>query len=378
MTAPDPRPHVVIAWVERAVDGTAAAQHLKGTIARIEAISEVRLTKVIADTESPDGVEPIAQKMRRIARLNFLTAKAARRGRVLIVRHHPLLLPALLYWRLRGGRVVSSIQGSLDDLANEYPRLGKAKLLRRISIATARCAHVVLAGAPVIVDHIRSEIVAESTPIIPLANGVFVDELADAAREPARLDGAYAVFVGNLAAWQGVDVMARAVQHEAWPAGVPLVVVGDGVEKHLLEGIPGVMLMGRLPSRDAAVWYAHATCALSMKKSTGAVGQHGYWPFKLIESAAVGVPIVCSDARGMREAAERLGNGVVVPANDEAACAKAVRDLVTNPSLRDKLAATGRNSAASFDWSAGAPTLRRAIRLAQGEMRHIPEQPATK
>jgi len=375
MSTPQPEPIVIIAWIERAIDGTAAGQHLRGTIARVQGIPGVYLERVIADMDSPDGREPLTRKLHRLASLVLRTALAARRERVLVVRHHPLLLPALLYWRLRGGKIVSSVQGSLDDLANEYPRLGKSKLVRRISVASARSAHVLVAGAPVITDHIRHEMASRSTPVIPLANGVFVRDLASAADEPSPRDGDYVVFVGNLAAWQGIDVMARAVQHEAWPHGVPLVVVGDGVERRLLEGIPNVELLGRLPSREAAVWYAHATCALSMKKSIGSVAQHGYWPFKLIESAAVGVPIVCSDAKGMAEAAQSLGNGVVVPAEDEGACARAVRALVSEPERRAALAAAGRIGVQRFDWSSGAPTLLQAIQLAQGEPHQIDERP---
>lgn len=358
------RARVTVCWIERATDGTAAGQHLRGTLVRLRAGSAVQIDAVVADRASADGREGTLRKFARIAGLLLRAMSHARRGRVLVARHHPLLLPAVLWWRLIGGTVVLSVQGSLDDVANEYPGIGATKWLRSFSVACTKRAHVLIAGAPVLMQHIKSEMAHDDTPVIALPNGVFVDELAAAGRAVAPQTDPYVVFVGNLASWQGVDVMVEATEAPDWPTDVELVVVGDGVERSLLDGHERVRALGRLPSSEAAIWYAHSYCAISMKTAVGDVGSHGYWPFKLIESAAVGVPIVCSDARGMREAAERLGNAVVVPDRDSVACASAVRRLFENADLRSTLVERGRISVAEFDWVAGADVLVDAIRLA--------------
>ena len=65
-------------------------------------------------------------------------------------------------------------------------------------------------------------------------------------------------------------------------------------------------------------------------------------PKTLIEAAACGRPIVTSDVPGCREVVRQGKNGLLVPARDAAALAKALLDLLQNPSLCSEMGRRGR------------------------------------
>jgi glycosyltransferase involved in cell wall biosynthesis len=68
-------------------------------------------------------------------------------------------------------------------------------------------------------------------------------------------------------------------------------------------------------------------------------------PKVLIEAAACGRAIVTTDTPGCREITHDGKNGLLVPKDDSAALAQAIRKLVENPDLRRKMGANGRQIA---------------------------------
>lgn len=344
--------------MERATDGTAAGIHLRGTLARLQPIPEVRLVRLIADRLSFGGDEPYLRKSMRIARLNWVGLTSWRRGRVLLARYHPLMLPTVLIWKLMGGLVVLSVQGSMDDVGgNAYTWLAKSRVFKRISALSTKLADAVIVGAPVLHDYVRDNMIGAQTILVSIPNGVFLDDFRVARESDRPTAEDYAVFVGNLASWQGIAAMVQSTEEQDWPRGLPLVVVGDGVDRDLVVDRDGVAWKGRLPSDQAARWLAHAYCALALKRSDTTVGEHGYWPFKMIESAAAGVPIVTSDAKGLVEAAEEFGNAIVVKSGDSVGAAQAVRQLMSDRQLRDRLARNGLLAAENYGWELGSEKL---------------------
>ena len=65
-------------------------------------------------------------------------------------------------------------------------------------------------------------------------------------------------------------------------------------------------------------------------------------PKSLIEAAACGRPIVTSDMPGCREVVHHGENGLLVPARDASALAKALLNLLQNPNLRREMGGRGR------------------------------------
>jgi len=65
----------------------------------------------------------------------------------------------------------------------------------------------------------------------------------------------------------------------------------------------------------------------------------------LIEAAACGRPIITSDVPGCREVVRNGENGLLVPARDAGALAKALKDLLESPAPRARMGASGRSIA---------------------------------
>jgi glycosyltransferase involved in cell wall biosynthesis len=65
-------------------------------------------------------------------------------------------------------------------------------------------------------------------------------------------------------------------------------------------------------------------------------------PKTLIEAAACGRPIVTSDVPGCREVVRHGENGLLVPARDAVALAKALMDLLQSPNIRSEMGRHGR------------------------------------
>ena len=68
-------------------------------------------------------------------------------------------------------------------------------------------------------------------------------------------------------------------------------------------------------------------------------------PLSLLESAAMGKPIVTTDVPGCREVVENGINGFLVPPKDPLALADAIEKLVLNPELREQFGLASRERA---------------------------------
>jgi glycosyltransferase involved in cell wall biosynthesis len=66
-------------------------------------------------------------------------------------------------------------------------------------------------------------------------------------------------------------------------------------------------------------------------------------PRSLLEAAASGRPIVATDVPGCREIVRHGENGLLVPVRDPAALANALDQLLSDPALRSRMGARGRD-----------------------------------
>ncbi|MCC6175322.1 MAG: glycosyltransferase family 4 protein [Chloroflexi bacterium] len=170
------------------------------------------------------------------------------------------------------------------------------------------------------------------------------------AYEDDRLD---VLFVGRLEKRKGLEYLLR-----AWPrvqAQFPqarLIVVGGGgrrLESYRryvsMHGWTSVVFTGYVSADDLVRYYqtADVFCAPS-------TGQESFG-IVLLEAMAAGRPIVASAIRGYAEVMTDGREGLLVPPRDPAALAVAVSRLLADASLRRGMGASGRQTAASYDWS---------------------------
>lgn len=143
------------------------------------------------------------------------------------------------------------------------------------------------------------------------------------------------LLVGALCLRKGQDVAARAIAlvRRRHPNAV-LALVGHG---KLPEGTPmeGVTLLGR--REDVAKLMPHATAILVPSRDDP-------FPLVALEALACGVPVIASVVGGLPEALSG-GGGLLVPADDPGALARAATTLLDDPALGARIGAEARRVA---------------------------------
>ncbi|MGI8854538.1 MAG: glycosyltransferase family 4 protein [Thermomicrobiales bacterium] len=139
--------------------------------------------------------------------------------------------------------------------------------------------------------------------------------------------GQYALFVGRLSAEKGVQTLLRAWEQLA--GKVPLKIAGDGPlaanVADTLQRLPGTQWLGRLS--PAAVTTAMQDAALLIFPSEWYEGL----PRTILESFAVGTPVVAPDLGAMREIIRDGQTGLHFRAGDAADLARVVANAFAHP-----------------------------------------------
>jgi glycosyltransferase involved in cell wall biosynthesis len=263
---------------------------------------------------------------------------------VLYVRSHFMAWPITWAARLRGVPVVHEINGRPRDAVITYPSLRLFSWFVRHSYRSQyrRAAHLVAvteglaAWAASFAGHDRVSLVSNGAN-----TDIFnPDGPTDAEHAP------FVAFVGGLVAWHGIGQMLVALEHPAWPDGVRLVIVGDGVERDQLvrkAGHPRLIRLGVRKQAEIVPLLRGAVAVLCVLDDPEGRSSTGVAPLKLLEAMACGAPVIVSDLPGQSELVRRLDAGLVVPLDDAHALAAAVAELAGDNARARTM---GRNGAA--------------------------------
>ena len=193
------------------------------------------------------------------------------------------------------------------------------------------------------------------------------------AGRPHRVDPANAVpvilSVGRLVEKKGHDVLIRAGallrdQGQAFQ----LRIAGEGPEWPSLQrmvhelGLAGhVSFMGPLTPAEVELEYAHSDLfALGCRKL--ADGDRDGIPNVVLEAMAHGLPVVSTTLAGVSEAVRDGVTGLLAPPDDPARIASALRTLLDDPGLRNRLGAGGRDRVADrFSRAGNLPAVHAAL-----------------
>jgi glycosyltransferase involved in cell wall biosynthesis len=162
----------------------------------------------------------------------------------------------------------------------------------------------------------------------------------DELRRRLALDGPTLAFAGRLTAAKALEVALEAV---AAAPEVTLIVAGDGEERAALErrtaqlGLDGRVRFLGAQSRESVLELLSAADAALLSSSWE------NFPHVVVEALAVGTPVISTDVGGVAEVIEDGRNGLLVPAQDAAALAAAIRRYFADAELRSRL----RDAAAS-------------------------------
>ncbi len=172
---------------------------------------------------------------------------------------------------------------------------------------------------------------------------------------PISQRGQSIVYVGRLEPYKRVDVMiAAAGQLRQRFGDLELIVIGRGSDQPRLERIAaehGVADRTRFvgfvddAERDRLLGTARVCVCPSMKEG---------WGLTVIESNALGTPVVATDAPGLRDSVIDGKTGYLVAEGDVAAFAYRIGAILSNDRLADEMSQAALNWSGQFDWDRAA------------------------
>jgi glycosyltransferase involved in cell wall biosynthesis len=157
-------------------------------------------------------------------------------------------------------------------------------------------------------------------------------------------------FAGDLSRDKGVPVLLEAYEALGEPRPA-LLMVGRPSPDTPAEVPKGVRIIERWPHHR--IMRAFQRCQLAVLPST--------WPdpcpTTVLEAMSCGRPVITTRTGGMVDMVEHRTNGLLVAPGDAAALSAAIRTLLTEHELRERLGAAGREQVRNFTASAVASRL---------------------
>ena len=247
--------------------------------------------------------------------------------------------------------------------ASERYRLWRARELEMAGSAD----HVVVLST-VLRDHlVAAGLPPASVTVVPNAvDGALLTADGPATSAEARRalglpeEGLWVGSVSSLVAYEGLDVLLRAVARlRGEGLDVRCALVGDGTARPDLVRLADTLglgrhavLPGRVPPADAVAWH-RALDVFALPRRDVEVTRTVI-PLKPVEAMALGRPVVASDLPALVEVVADPGAGLLTRPDDPEALADTLRGLFADPALRARLAASGREFAATRTWAAMA------------------------
>jgi glycosyltransferase involved in cell wall biosynthesis len=324
---------------------------------------------------------PVAgpQFARRLGYLSFALGRALGRGRGDVLLTRDLGVAAMLAQvpaALRPPLVYES-HGFAPEVAAELPALvatarpaGARKLARLAAkealVWRAAAGYVTITQA--LADLLRERFGPRANVAV-IPDGVRIEP--DRRYVPPPEGPAVVGYAGHLYAWKGVDILIEALErvegvrgliaggHEQEPdmarirAQVEARNLGARVE---LTGLVAPAEVPPLLERAAILVLPNLATAISSRFTS---------PLKLFEYMAAGRAIVASDLPAIREILRDGENALLVPAGDARALAAALRRLVEDPALRERLGRAAHEEAARFGWDRRAEGLEAVLERAR-------------
>jgi glycosyltransferase involved in cell wall biosynthesis len=301
-------------------------------------------------------------------RLPPWVARATARGEFDVVVEHLNKVPfcAAAYSRKPVLAVNHHLFGSSAFLQVAWPIAAAVVAIERLIPRVYRTVPFLAVSESSRADLIDRGIAADHVDI--LLNGIDPPTLAPVPvdERPERI-----VYLGRLEAYKRVDLLIEALGAlRLRRPDLELVIVGRGAERERLAALAAELgLADRVcftgfvddAERDRLVASARLAVCPSVKEG---------WGITVIECNALGVPVVATDAPGLRDAVRDGETGVLVPDDSPEAFPKRLADaieaLLEDPARLARQADAARVFARRFDWDSSAEQTARALEVVAG------------
>ena len=288
------------------------------------------------------GVASLVTRRARQADVVYATSMVRRAALGAAAARRPLVVKLVADVAYERSRRAGRFTGSLEEFQRERAGVRVWFLPRTRTTALRRAAHVFCPS-----DYLRRialgwgldpELVSvlpnAAPPLPPLPS-------RDEVRAELGLNGPTLAFAGRLTGQKALEVALAAV---AAVPDVSLVLLGDGPERGRLErraaelGLDGrVRFLGGGTRDDVLRLFRAADASLLSSAWEN-------FPHTVVEALAVGTPVIATDVGGVAEIVHDGENGLLVPPGDVDALAAAVRRLLGEHGLRERLAAAAAPS----------------------------------
>ena len=184
-----------------------------------------------------------------------------------------------------------------------------------------------------------------------------------------RVDGlpseGYLLFVGDLRGPKGVQVLLEA--YSMLGEAPPLVLIGRRCADTPRELPPNVYIFESWP--HACVMHAWSRCLFGIAPSV----LPDACASVVIEAMAFGKPMIVSDVGGMPDLVDHARTGIIVPPQEVGALAAAMRRLLEDPELRERMGAAALRRAERFKAGSVVPRIESIYRQLAAAAPHRPQ-----
>lgn len=160
------------------------------------------------------------------------------------------------------------------------------------------------------------------------------------------------LFIGRLTEIKGLDVLLKAMKGMD---DLRLIVAGDGELRDELESLARALavnaeFVGRISNRERQQLFSKCD-AVVIPSRVLSDGRTEGTPVVCLEAMAAGRVVVASEVGGLAEVIVDGENGLLFKPGDDRMLAEVLSRVMTDESLRWKLAENARSSVASYDWA---------------------------
>ena len=222
-------------------------------------------------------------------------------------------------------------------------------LLRAMRLLYPRADHVVANSGP-LADDLHTVFGIPRHRLVVVPNPVDVDRLRTLSAEhfdaPALSDlpPKWLLYAGRLNEQKNPILLLRAFKRIRKDVCCSLVIAGDGsLRREVNQAIAALDL-----SEDVIPlgWVDNPYPLMSRATALVLSSDYEGSPNALLEAMALGCPVIATDSPGgSREALHDGEAGILVPPRDENALAAAIKELIEDDSLRERLIERGRSAA---------------------------------
>jgi glycosyltransferase involved in cell wall biosynthesis len=237
------------------------------------------------------------------------------------------------------------------ELPARYPDLGSGTLgkIRALEQRCLQLADAIICPSEVIRKNLVS-LGTDQTKITVISNGTSF-AASQFLTKPPEAPTEYLIYFGAAQSWQGIEVLFRAMPHIRDLDNLKLVlcITASKARVHQLQkladrcGISDRLLwLQKLEQTELMPWLQHAAISLAPLTECARNLVQGCCPLKIIESMAMGVPVIASDLPVTRELIAHNLDGWLTKADRPSELARAIRVLYSNPQACKRIGENAR------------------------------------